>query len=281
MKNVVYVLLLMAAISCKKNDDTPAPSLWKISENVKYGTDPLQTMDIHIPITVNAQPLKALVLLHGGAWMSGDKSDFDTAVVYFKEHLPGYAIFNVNYRLATIAGANKWPTQINDVSSAVDFIKLRFDEFNIDKTKMVIGGASAGAHLALLHAYRNNSDQSIKAVIDLFGPTDLSALYYSNPQYPALFNIFFGGSPTQFQQKYNDASPYLSVTQQSPPTLIFHGSADPVVPIAQSDTLYNRLVNAGVLVERKTYPGEQHGWYGETQIDTYQRIVTFLTTLLP
>ncbi len=281
MKNILYILFAIALISCKKNDDGGSPSLWKVSENVKYGNDPLQTMDIHIPAAQSSQPLKALILLHGGAWMSGDKSDFDTAVLYFKEHLTGYAIFNLNYRLASITGANAWPTQINDVALAMNYIKMRHDEFNIDKSKLVIGGASAGAHLALLQAYRSNSDNTIKAVVDLFGPTNLTALYSSNPQYPILFDKFFGGSPVQLPQKYEEASPYLSVTPQSPPTIIFHGSADPVVPVSQSDTLYNRLMNAGVTVERKIYPGEQHGWYGEKQTDTFERIVTFLNSIFP
>ncbi len=138
---------------------------------------------------------------------------------------------------------------------------------------------SAGAHLALLYACKNNADGSIKAMIDLFGPTDLVSLYNNHP-YPAavqpiLINLM-GTTPAANPTLYQQASPINFVTSQTVPTQIFHGDADIVVPISQSIALKTKLQSNNVKVEMVTYPGEGHGWVGNTLQDTYTRVLTFL-----
>ncbi|HAI85059.1 MAG TPA: esterase [Chitinophagaceae bacterium] len=286
----VQLILLVFAIaitgsSCSKSTDNtsngelPAQTLI----DVAYGSDPLQKMDIYLPQGRTTANTKVAVLIHGGAWLAGDKADFNNDIPTLRAQLPDYAFFNINYRLATLQGANRWPTQLNDVNAAYQFLKNKFNEYQVNGDKTIVLGASAGAQLALMQAYQNNSDNKIKVVVDLFGPTDLTDLYNNppDPQYPNLLQIFMSGTPTSNTANYNSASPIRFVNNQVPPTIIFHGTNDNVVPIRQSDSLHARLQRANVITQYTRYNGEAHGWSGNNLVDTYNKSVAFIKQYNP
>lgn len=267
--------------SCQK---TSAPNEVEVSTtqqdymNVSYGANAAQQMDIYLPANRSATKTNVIVFIHGGGWNAGDKGDFNEAIAALRVQLPEYAIFNINYRLATTA-ATRFPAQIEDVQAALDFIYSKGNEYKVNANKMVLVGASAGAHLALLQAYKNNSNGRIKAVVDLFGPSDMTAMFTNHPYptvvQPALTSVM-GGTPTTQSSIYFNASPINFVTAQSAPTLIFHGDADPVVPLSQSTELKAKLQAAGAKVEMILYAGEGHGWYGANLLDTYAKAVAFI-----
>ncbi len=281
----LFVLIfLCVVVSCKKKDVKPSATSTELElKDVAYGTDALQKMDVYLPANRSTNNTKVVILIHGGSWTSGDKSEFTDAVTLMKTQLADYAIFNINYRLATISGTNIWPVQLTDVNAACNFIQSKAAEYAINTNKMVVFGASAGAHLALLQGYQNNADKKIKAVVDLFAPTDLADLYNrpSDPNYPALLSIFLNGTPTTNSTAYRNSSPLFSVNNTVPPTIIFHGTADNIVPIRQSDSLNNRLAVAGVTKQYVTYAGEGHGWVGINLLDTFSKIISFITANNP
>lgn len=276
---VTIVAAIMLTVSCKKDDSTPDNNAAKNTKDVSYNSaDGAQKMDVYLPAGRTDSTTKVLILVHGGAWTSGDKSEFDSAVIALQAQLPDYAIFNINYRLATITGSNLWPAQINDMNSAVSFITGKRAEYRINTNKIVLVGASAGAHLSLLQAYKFNTSGNIKAVVDLFGPTDIVDLYNhpADPTQPTLLGFWMGGTPTTASANYTAASPIQHVSAQSPPTIIFHGTADNVVPISQSASLQAALNTKGVVNEYYTYPGLGHGWTGTSLLDTYNKAITFI-----
>jgi acetyl esterase/lipase len=270
--------LMITGVACKKSGSNADLSNLPAEQipDVSYGADAQQKMDVYLPAGRNTADTKALILLHGGAWMSGDKSEMTSAITALKTMLPDYAFFNVNYRLAH-SGGNLWPTQMNDVNAAVDFIRSQADQYKFNNSKIAIGGASAGAHLALLKAYTSNNG-SIKAAVDLFGPTDMKDLYNSSTSSTQfVLSFFMSGTPTSNAAAYMNASPLFAVNANSVPTIILHGTADNIVPIHQSDSLNNRLANAGVIKEYHIYPGEIHGvWNGTNTADAYAKITAFL-----
>jgi acetyl esterase/lipase len=243
--------------------------------NVAYGSDPLQKMDLYLPAN-RTDSTKVLFLIHGGAWTGGDKIDFNTAVAAFKQRLPEYAIVNINYRLAR-QGADYFPSQENDVRSAIDFVFEKRNDYSISED-FVLLGASAGAHLALLHAYKYTSPVKINAVISFFGPTDLKALYsrQTNSYYKSLFALLVGGTPEANAEAYRQSSPISFVTPQSPPTLLLHGGKDFMVGASQSQILKTKLDAAGVDTQLFLYPNEGHGWFGANLDDSFEKIFTFL-----
>lgn len=247
-------------------------------KRVMYGSDTAQNMDIYLPANRDTNNTKIVFFIHGGGWNTGDKSDFNEAITSIRNNLSDYAIININYRLA-INGKNRFPAQMEDIQLALNFIINNAKEYKINSNKICLVGASAGAHLAMLHAYKNNSSGKIKAVIDLFGPADLVDLYNNHPipQEARLILInFLGTTPATNAQLYLEASPINYISAQTVPTKIFHGTQDFIVPVSQSNMLKAKLQLYNVKVEMTTYPTEGHGWLGNNLLDTYTKAVQFI-----
>ncbi len=280
---LVIVFLTVYLSSCTKSTDTAATSnttnatIKLDTINVAYGVDAAQKMDIYLPPNRSDANTKVFVMIHGGAWTAGDKSDFNTTIPAIQSGLSNYAVINVNYRLAAIPSTNLWPTQINDVNTAFDYIVANANYYHYNPNKIVVMGASAGAHLGLLKAYKYNSDKKVKAVVDYFGPTDMADLYnFQVGIQKQLFELFMGGTPTSTPTTYTNASPLFSVATGVPPTIIFHGTADAVVPLSQSTRLKTALQTAGVVYQYNEYVGEGHGVFNSTNTaDAYTKFVTF------
>ncbi|HEX6915972.1 MAG TPA: alpha/beta hydrolase [Chitinophagaceae bacterium] len=279
MKNAIILsmVLMMTAVACKKNDTGGTGLAAKDLFNVSYGSDTQQTMDIYLPAGRTSASTKALIIVHGGAWVAGDKSEMNGTVAALRTLLPDYAFFNINYRLAN-SGGNLWPAQLDDLSEAVQFIRDRSNEYQFNTGLMAVGGASAGAHLALLYAYQQPG--RFKAVADMFGPTDMKDLYQnSTGSVQWMLALFMGGTPASNPSAYHDASPLFFVNSASTPTIILHGTNDNVVPLHQSDSLVNRLNKAGVVNQYQVYTGEGHGvWSSGNTNDAYAGIAAFLKT---
>ena len=264
MKRYLSLFILLTVIACQKQADTGDNTNEPVTMlNVSYAGDAKQTMDIYLPAGRNSDT-------------EGDKADFSSYVPVIQNLLPGYAIFNVNYRLAS-GSNNLFPAQENDIKSAVDFIYSKRSSYHISD-KFVYLGASAGGHLALLQAYKYDTPVKPKAVISFFGPTDLTALFNTNVFAGIILAQVTGNTPTGNPSLYEQSSPLTFVNASSPPTLLFHGGLDPLVPPAQSETLENSLTNAGVSSQYVFYPNETHGWEGPNLDDSFDKIAAFLHT---
>jgi acetyl esterase/lipase len=283
MKRFSALALLILVFSCQKsanpgnnnnNNNTAAQTL----PDVAYGSDPKQKMDVYLPSGRSTSTTKVIILIHGGGWSTGDKTDFTPYVDTLKLRLPGYAIFNINYRLAA-GTTNLFPTQENDVASAVAFIYSKRNEYNISG-KFVLLGASAGAHLALLHAYKNITPVTIKAVVDFFGPVDLVDMYDHPASLlapPGALAAVVGTTPATNPTLYQQSSPINFVTAQTPPTIILQGGVDPLVSPSQALALNAKLQAMGVVHQYIFYPTESHGWVGANLTNSFNAIQVFLT----
>jgi acetyl esterase/lipase len=264
-------------IGCQKGSENEKLAQMDMM-NVAYGSDTLNRMDIYLPRGRDSVNTKAVLFIHGGSWSNGDKSDFNSTIAAIRPKLPDYAIFNINYRLAR-SDKSRFPTQLTDIDSALQFLHSKASQYQFNATKICLVGASAGGHLALLQAYKNNQDERIKAVVDLFGPTNMTTLYQDHPvpdqARPVIVN-FLGATPSTNPNIYTQASPINFVNAQSVPTKIFHGSDDMVVPITQSLDLKAKLEQNNVKVDMTVYQNEGHGWYGDNLTDSYQKTVDFI-----
>ena len=275
-------------ISCTKDPVThgggngggngsPALTQRTISDTA-YGTDPLQKMDIFLPAARNAST-KVVVFIHGGAWESGNKNDGEYVQVInlIKQKWPEAAIANINYRLTSNPSIH-CDEIMDDISNAVNFIVANKNNFFISDT-LVMMGASAGAHLAMLYTYKYNTHNYVKSVADFFGPAQLSDRDWYNS-----YNIFLGkaikdiliplnGSPWNVPL-YDANSPYSVVTAQSKPTIIFHGTADVIVPLYQSQWMRGRLNALGVPNEYHEY-FDGHGFNPSNTADAVNKAIVF------
>ena len=286
MRNFLFSFFIISFfVSCKKEtaDNNGVISASTIL-NIFYAADPLQNMDVYLPAGRSTAATKVMILIHGGAWAFGDKSDFTSFVDTLKKRLPGYAIFNINYRLSAFPN-NVFPTQEQDVKTAVEYIyNKRSDYFISDK--FVLLGASAGAHLSLLQAYKYSSPVKIKTVVDFFGPTDMNDLYNNPGAVPAAtLAAIVGATPASNPLIYQQSSPINFVSNTSAcPTIILQGSADPLVNAGrQSAALRDKLQIAAVPVQYVLYPGKGHGddWSSDTFTDAFNNIQSFIETYNP
>ena len=269
-----YFALVFTACQKENKTTSNAGVPEQTLNNVSYGTDAANKMDIFLPAGREADTTKIIILVHGGAWLEGDKSDFASYVPILKQRLPGYAIANINYRLATAAG-NFFPTQENDMKAAIDFLIQKRNEYRFSE-KIVLLGASAGAHMALLQAYKYATPK-IKAVVSFFGPTDMAALYNSSSTNTKFgLQLLLGGTPAT-STMYQQSSPVNFVDAQDPATTIFHGELDAIVNIAQSTLLRDKLQTAGVINQLTVYPGLGHDvWPPATMNETFNKIEAFI-----
>lgn len=272
---ILSLMVCLVWTSCAKKDK-PAPTLTrKVSMDVAYGADPAQKMDVYLPAGRSISSTPMLVIFHGGAWISGDKSDLTGYLDSIQRLLPGYAVANVNYRLASI-GVNLFPTQEQDANAAVQFLVTHSAD-NGTSGRFVYMGVSAGGQMALLQAYKYPSPAAA-AVISFFGPTDMKDLSLHSPDPDILRALPFlmGGTAVQNPSLYFSTSPINFVTAASCPTLLLQGGKDPLVPPGEAYELQDSLKVHGVVNQLAFYPDQGHGWSGSDLSDSFQKIVAFL-----
>ena len=283
MKHVALLLVVISFLSsCKKEEQEADNSLPAASFlNVAYGSDAAQKMDVYLPAGRKQQETKTFVLIHGGAWVEGDKSEFTSYLPTIKQRLPDYAIAVINYRLASTSG-NYFPAQENDLKAALNFLVQNSSNYQIS-SDFVLLGTSAGAHMALLQGYKY-ATPSVRAIIDFFGPADMVQLYNQAPTTIAQLGMqmLLSGTPQTNPAMYYQSSPINFIDAQDPPTIIFHGTNDLVVNVSQSTQLQLKLQMMGVTNSLHTYNGVGHEvWPSPIMNDAFDKMEAFIKTHVP
>ena len=237
-------------------------------------------MDIYLPAG-RSNATRVIIMIHGGAWSGGDKTEFNYYKNLVRARWPEVAIANINYRLASNTANIHHAEIMSDVSAAVNFMVSNKNHFSISDT-MAMVGESAGAHLALLYAYAHNTNNYIKCVGDMYGPSKINDLDWYNS-----FNPFMGqrigdilaqytGAPwtTATTGLYEVVSPIMQVSNARP-TILFHGTIDVIVPLYQSQWLRSALNTAGVINEYHEYILDGHGFNPTNASDCATKTVAF------
>lgn len=245
-----------------------APTDAKKLDDVVYaktGTRELH-VDIVMPKDAPAKPHPCVVWIHGGGWSKGTHKANQAAWLAGK----GYVAASVEYRLS---GEAIYPAQIQDCKAAIRFLRAHAKDYGIDPNRIGVWGGSAGGHLVAclgttggvkeLEGSEGNPKESsrVQAVCDFFGPTDLMA----SPKWlspPPQVSALLGGSPADKPELARLASPVKFVDRKDPPFLIVHGEEDKLVPISQSEELYEALKKAGVSVSFVRVKNAGHGFTG-------------------
>jgi acetyl esterase/lipase len=226
-------------------------------------------LDLYLP---EGEGLPLIIFVHGGGWVGGSRADCPTenyAAQGVAEQ--GFAVACIDYRHSIQA---KFPAQIEDVKSAIAFLRQNAEEYGYDPNRMGIWGISAGGHLAALAGTSGEGDSSVQAVADWMGPTDLAALdtpgsqtdmnnpdldYYAMNGKNAV-NMLFGFPPSENPEEAQKANPITYASPDDPPFLIIHGSKDDVVMVNQSRALYDALKGQGVNATFIEVEGAGHGF---------------------
>ena len=222
--------------------------------------------DFYLPKGRSKAPV--LVAIHGGGWQVGARD-------FYKNWGPllarnGYALFAIEYRLAK---QGVYPAAVYDAKAAVQFVRGKAGEFDLDPDRIGLIGDSAGAHLSalvalagdqLVSAYRDDAHAAVpanvKAVVGFYGVYDLLAQWthdqVARPRDP-IVEKFLGISPMVNRRIYFEASPisHATVDRNQLRFLLIHGTDDDIVNSeTQSGAFLTALAQAQFLSAGSSCP---------------------------
>ncbi len=243
--------------------------------DIEYGQVDGVSLRMDASIPKDALRVPAAVIVHGGGWVRGDRRT-DVEPLFQPLNEAGIGWFSIDYRL--VANAMQFGYGIDDVESAVRFIRSHAGEFHIDADKLALIGESAGGQLAAMAALRL-PEGSVKAVVALYTPTDLVKLLRNSNYVPAQIRKSVEGTPWEniILAGLAQLSPIQNVRRDMPPFLFIHGTADPLVPYTQSTSMCERMREAGASCEVYPLEGAGHGirwWESSARYDGYKRKMT-------
>jgi len=276
---IVFITFLSCAEDLGTSDFNKIPinPLESYEEfNISYGDDINQTFDLYLPKN-RTNTTKIMVLVHGGGWSSGDKSDMNDIKKRLIKDFPELAVVNMNYKLADNNNA-PYPMQINDISSVIKYLKTNELRYTVSN-KIGFIGFSAGAHLSLLWSYAFDVENNVNMVCSIVGPTNFTdpKITENNTLNKPLVQ-WFGANPELSVLK--TISPYHQVKKTAPATILFYGGKDPLIPISQGTALRDKLQDLDVTHEFTVYPEKGHGWDGIELLDTWIKLNVFIKTHL-
>jgi alpha-L-fucosidase 2 len=244
------LLLLPCGLQAEKRTD------------IEYANPGGESLRLDASVPEGKGPFPAVILLHGGGWSTGDKSGGKNRALIAPMQDPlsraGFAWFSINYRLAP---TNRYPACLEDVETAIRWVKAHAGEFGIDTNRLALAGESAGAHLAALAAVRATPTTRVQAVVAFYGPFDLSRGLTNNaPLATSLATLTgFTNYTTEAATLIRAASPINYVKPGLPPFLLVHGTDDTRVAYTHSLNFQARLKAVGVPCDLITINHGDHG----------------------
>ena len=248
--------------------------------------------DLYLPKT-QQQKVPAVVWLHGGGWRFGDRRMAPDLSRFFAER--GFAMASIDYRLSDEA---VFPAPIEDVKTAVRWIRSVADAFGLDGDHIGLWGSSAGAHIAACAALSWSEQfqgsehpglsSAVQAVVDGYGPVDFSLIDKERDEFAsaavdvegiAIPDLLPAGHPESFESRFLGvpvdsspeqvklANPITYVQRGAPPFLILHGLSDRLIPWPQSRLLFEALQGAENEVTMLTFERLGHGFFNNSKLD--------------
>ena len=251
--------------------------------------------DLHLPARIDV-PAPAILWIHGGGWRSGSRRVGPDLSRFFAAR--GFAMVAVDYRLS---GRATFPAQIEDVKTAIRWVRSVGAEYGLDTGRVGLWGASSGGHLAALAAltggdrftpadapYREQSS-AVQGVVDGYGPIDflqmdahrpapgtrsedpesliLPRLDMRSEDADSYESLLLGAPIATCPERVREANPATYASAGAPPFLIVHGMCDTTVAPHQSEILYEALARHGNDVTLALVDGLGHGFFNRSDLD--------------
>jgi acetyl esterase/lipase len=224
-------------------------------------------LDLYIPEDASSDKIPVIVWIFGGAWLRGNKESCPIVRMVHR----GYAVAAISYRMSHEA---IFPAQLQDCKTAIRWLRAHAEYYNLDSDSIGAWGASSGGHLAAFLGTAGNVSEfegegnlefssEVQAVCDWFGTTDFlqmdtagSDMVHNAPDSPE--SLLIGGPITEYKDLAARANPINYISASGPPFLIMHGDNDRLVPLHQSELLYEALQKVKADVTFLTFKGVGH-----------------------
>jgi acetyl esterase/lipase len=238
------------------------------NENVVYKKieDRKLKVDVYIPKNKTSKTYPAVILIHGGGWLTGSKENERILAQHLAEN--GFVAVSVEYRLGFEA---VYPAGVIDVKDAIRWMRKKSKKYNINPDKIAVLGASSGAQMATLIGATANStfyepnlkiSDAVQAIINVDGIVSFihpEAAAESKPGKVSMAGIWLNGEKEENFKNWKEASPLEYVNEHTPPTL-FINSAQPRFHAGRDDML-TILNNHGIYNETHTIPDSPHSFW--------------------
>ncbi len=246
----------------------------ELRRDVEYGLAGGESLLLDISVPEGAGPFPVAILVHGGGWDSGDKSGSDNpgngadiSPWFAPLTAAKFVWFSINYRLAP---QHRWPAGLEDLQTAIRWVKAHAGEFGGDPGRIALFGHSAGGHLVTFVATRSNADTRVQAVVAFAPVTDHEQdLGVRGGLSMSLQRLL--GQPKEVTPEslamLRALSPINRVRTGMPPVLLLHGDADKTVPLQQSLAFQKKLRATGVTCDLLTIAGAPHALIPWEKID--------------
>lgn len=213
------------------------------------------TLDAYVPD--GRGPFPAVIVVHGGGFTAGNKQTY-VKPLFDPLTNAGFAWFTINYRLAP---KYRFPAAVEDVESAVKWVKAHAREYKVDPRRIALMGESAGGHLVSFVGTEEKPDSRVAAVVSFYGVHDFEARAIKDGKLLDSVKAFLGPSELNDDSReiMRQASPITHVHKGMPPYLLIHGTADVLVPYEQSVSMCEKMKRLGNSCELFTVEGAPHG----------------------
>lgn len=257
-----------------------------VQTDIEYGTAEGVSLRLDVHVPEGPGPFPAVILVHGGGWNAGDKSGGPQKGYMAPMHdaltAGGFVWFSIDYRLAP---KFRYPAQVEDVETAIRWVKKHAAEYRVDARRIAISGESAGAQLAALAAVRADEATRVGAVVPFYGVFDFAAEVKRRGSLSPSFIGLFGRDTLDdtMEKLMHEASPINRVKAGLPPFLFVHGTADKSVSFQQSVDMLERLRVVGVPSELIAIKEGPHGMLPWPALapDFKEQVVAWLHKNLP
>lgn len=257
-----------------------------LQTDIEYGTAAGESLRLDAFVPEGSGPFPAVILIHGGGWNAGDKSGGPQKGYMAPMQDPlgnaGFAWFSINYRLAP---KFHHPAALEDVETAIRWVKAHAAEYHVDPRRIALSGESAGGHLAALAGVRGEGATRVAAVVAFYGVFDLVATTKPTDTLSPSVAGMLGREKLDAEtlRLMHDASAINYVKPGVPPFLFLHGTADVKVSPQQSVDMQARLRAAGVPTELISIKDGPHGMLPWPALapDFKDRVVAWLKQTMP
>jgi pectinesterase len=197
---------------------------------VRYGKRALQ-LDLYRPASTVSQQLPGIILVHGGGWRAGFRTNFTPMAIGLAQR--GYVAATISYRLAPEA---KYPAAIQDVKAAIRWLRKNAKKYGVNPGQIVVGGGSAGGQIASLAGVTHGLEKfdppiqnpgissAVQAIVNIDGLSDFTSaaarFHEDDPRKtPSAAGAWFGGRYSEKKELWHEASPLFYVNENTPPIL--------------------------------------------------------------
>jgi acetyl esterase/lipase len=235
----------------------PVPTPSGVDEQHRIPWRPGLTLDLVRPAPPVAAAAPVFVYVHGGGWTGGDPQH-QARDLYHAMALDGWVIVAIRYPFTPAATVEE---QIETVHAAVRWTRRELADHGVVAQQVVLGGGSAGGHLAAMAALTaNHPDERVDACVGIYGVYDMANRVPTRATWTKIRDEVMLQTVDEAPERYRSLSPIDRITDQSPPMLVVHGTADTLVPVGEGELLVGALRAAGRPVDFVPVLGAQHAF---------------------